>query len=216
MTGSSPYPPGFGAQPPGSGPPPPGPSGPGYTPQQANIGPITSPKRARSGLLASGVALAVLLSAAALVVSIVTAVRGPEIPPPPETPQAEPQQLFVDDADKALCEAIGPLMKESNDVTNAFVAKGDANSPERLAAVPQFKTDTFDVTDRLQEVLNGHADPPRYLTRTLQSYIDGMLLYSENMYPDRGADPFDKATYDASVVAYGGPLATCYKLGVRW
>ena len=65
-------------------------------------------------------------------------------------------------------------------------------------------------------VLNEHADPPRYLTRTLQQYIDGMLLYSENIYADRGPDPFDKRTYDSAVVAYGGPLATCYKVGVRW
>ncbi len=54
--------------------------------------------------------------------------------------------------------------------------------------------------------LNEHAEPPRYLTRTLQQYIDGMLLYSENMYPERGTDPFDNTTYDSAIVAYGGPL----------
>lgn len=166
--------------------------------------------------MASGVVLAVLLGVAALVVSIVGLNREPEPQLPPSAPQAEAQELFVEDADKALCEAIAPLMKESNDVTNSFIAKGDPDSPERRAAIPQFKADTLDLTNRLQKLLNEHSDPPRYLTRTLQQYVDGMLLYSENMYADRGADPFDKATYDASVIAYGGPLATCYKLGVRW
>jgi hypothetical protein len=56
----------------------------------------------------------------------------------------------------------------------------------------------------------------RFLTRNVQQYIDGMLLYSENLHEDRGADAFDKPTYDAAVVAAGGPLSTCYKLGVGW
>ena len=42
----------------------------------------------------------------------------------------------------------------------------------------------MDWANRIQRLLNEHAEPPRYLTRTLQRYIDGMLLYSENMYPD--------------------------------
>lgn len=46
-----------------------------------------------------------------------------------------------------------------------------------------------------------------YLTHTLQQYIDGVLLYSENLYEVRGLDAFDKVTYDSAVVALGGPLA---------
>jgi hypothetical protein len=170
----------------------------------------------RAFLVPIGVALAVLLSAAALVVSLRNGTGDTSSTPRTQTAKTEPQQLFNDDADKPLCEAVGPLMKESNDVTNAFIATGAPGSPERSAAIPKFKADTLDLANRIEKVINEHADPPRYLTRTLQSYVDGMLLYSENMYPDRGADPFDKATYDSSVVAYGGPLATCYKLGVRW
>ena len=215
MDGSSPYPHGYGAPPLGNGPLPPA-NEPGYIPQPPpNYGPGAPPQKKRGGLLTGGVALPLLLGVVALIVSIIGVTRGHTMPPP-STPQAKQQELFVDDADKALCKAIGPLMKRSNDITNAFIAKGDPDSPERRAAIPQFKADTLDLTTQLQAILNAHADPPRYLTRTLQNYVDGLLLYSENMYPDRGADPFDKATYDASVVAYGGPLATCYKLGVRW
>src|SRR3954466_14914700 len=109
MTGSPPYPPGFGAPPPGSGPPQPH----GYVQQPANYGPSKPPKGPRTGLLASGVVLAVLLGAAALVLSIINTIRGPEAAPLPEIPRAQSQELFVDEADKALCEVIAPLMKES-------------------------------------------------------------------------------------------------------
>jgi hypothetical protein len=215
MTGSSPYPPGFGAPPPGSGPPP-SLGGRGWSPQQASVGLGAGTKRARSGLLVSAVALAVLLGVAALVLSIIAAGRGPEPSPPPPAHQAEPEELFVDDADKPLCEAIGPLMREQSDRTRNFQNKGDAASPERLGAIPQYKADTLDWAIRIQPLLNQHAEPPRYLTRTLQRYIDGMLLYSENMYPERGPDSFDNTTYESAIVDYGGPLGTCYKVGVKW
>ncbi|GFG54583.1 hypothetical protein MAGR_60240 [Mycolicibacterium agri] len=149
-------------------------------------------------------------------VSIVAVTREPALPPQPAVPQAAPQQLFVDDADKALCEAIGPLMREASDRTNAFLRTGTPDSPERLNAIAGFKAETADWANRIQKILNEHADPPRYLTRTLQRYIDGLLLYSENMYKERGPDPFDTTTYDSAIVAYGGPLGTCYKVGVRW
>jgi hypothetical protein len=216
MTGTPPYPAGYGAPTQGNGPPPP-PSGGGYLPPPSpQFAPNAGSRRRGRGLLAAGVVLAVILATAALVVSIISASRSPEPAPPAQTPKAEPQQLFVDDVDRALCQAIGPLMKESDEKSNAFIASGLAGSPERSAAIPKFKADILDWATRTQQVINEHAEPPRYLTRTLQNYVDGMLLYSENIYPNMGVDSFDKATYDSAVVYYGGPLATCYKLGVRW
>ncbi len=72
-------------------------------------------------------------------------------------------------------------MKESDEKNCVFTDAGPPGSPERSAAIPKFKTDTLDWATRMQKLLNDHADPPRYLTRTLQKYIDGMLLYSENI-----------------------------------
>jgi hypothetical protein len=129
--------------------------------------------------------------------------------------QTVAEELFVDDADRPLCVAVGPLMREQSDRTNAFLDMG-GDSPERLAAIPRYKSESAEWANRVQAILNDEADPPRYLTRTLQQYIDGVLLYSENLYPDRGTDAFDEVTYDSAVVALGGPLATCYKVGVRW
>jgi hypothetical protein len=216
MTGSTPYPPGFGAPPPGNSPPP-APGGPGYPPQgYAAPGPSPRPPKSRTGLLAAGVALAVLLGVAALVLSIINAVHGPDTPPPPNTPAVAQQELFVDDADKPLCEAIAPLMKESDEKNHALTDSGAPGSPERSAAIPDFKKHTLDWAQRMQKIINEHADPPRYLTRTLQAYVDGSLLYSENIYPDRPPDSFDGAVWDSAAVAYGGPLGTCYKLGIKW
>jgi hypothetical protein len=65
-------------------------------------------------------------------------------------------------------------------------------------------------------LINDHSEPPRYLTRTLQSYVDGILLYSENMYAERGPDSFDNDAYISAVVFYGGPLGACWRVGVRW
>lgn len=122
----------------------------------------------------------------------------------------------MEDADKALCEVIAPLMREETDRANKFVSTGDPSSPERKAAIPKFKEDTLNWAERMQKVVNENSDPPRYLTRTLQQYIDGMLLYSENMYPEKEPDAYDNTTYDSAVVAYGGPLGTCNKVGIRW
>jgi hypothetical protein len=167
-------------------------------------------------MLTAGVSLAVLLGVAALVLSFIGLTRSPEAQPPPDMPQAQPQDLFVDGPDKALCEVIAPLMREQSDRTRNFQNLGEAASPERLGAIPQYKADTLDWAKRIESLLNEHAEPPRYLTRTLQRYIDGMLLYSENMYAERGPDSFDNTTYESAIVDYGGPLGTCYKVGVKW
>jgi hypothetical protein len=165
--------------------------------------------------LASGVVLAVLLGVAALVLSIIGVTRGPEPQPAPPTSEALPQELFVDEADKSLCEAIAPLMREESERGKAFI-KSDPDSPERKAAIPPFRSETLEWAGRIQTILNEHGDPPRYLTRTLQQYIDGMLLYSENLHEDRAPDPYDNTAYEAAIIAVGGPLATCYKVGVKW
>ena len=98
--------------------------------------------------LASGVILALLLGVAALVLSIIGVAREPTASPPPS--QAEEQELFVKDADKALCEVIGPLMQEETDRGKAFLNSGEPASAERKAAVPKFKSETSDWANRIR------------------------------------------------------------------
>jgi hypothetical protein len=183
------------------------------------FGPVypVPPKQSRAGVWLG--AIACVLAAAALAVGIVALFTAHHVSLPVRQsgePPVVAEGLFVRDADRPLCQAIAPLMREASDRTNAFLRTGVPDSPARLDAIAKFKAETLEWAGRIQQVLNDHAAPPRYLTRTLQRYIDGMLLYSENMYKDRGPDPFDNTTYDSAVVALGGPLGTCYKVGVRW
>lgn len=154
--------------------------------------------------------LAILLATAALVVAVLAIVRQPAPrAPAPATPQAAMA------ADRALCQAIAPLMKENDDRSNAFLATGQPGSPERDAALPKFVSDTQDWARRTQQVLDAHADPPRFSTRTLQRYIDDLQLFVASVRPGPGTQ-YDEAAWTDSIVAYGGPLATCQALGINW
>ena len=173
------------------------------------------PPRGRRGVLGPvGVVLALLIAIAALVVAIVALTKEP--PPPVQTPAATPtQQAPTTDVDRKLCQAIAPLMKENDDRSNAFLATGQPGSPEQDAALPKFVTDTQDWARRTQQVLDANANPPRLLTRSLQRYIDDMQLFVASVRPGAGTK-YDEAAWTDSIVAYGGPLATCQALGVQW
>lgn len=165
--------------------------------------------------MAAGVVLAVLLAAAALIVALTREPPAPA-PAPAAAPQAPtPQQGPTTDADRKLCQAIAPLMKENDDRSNAFLGTGQPGSPEQDAALPKFVTDTQDWARRTQQLLDANANPPRLLTRTLQRYVDDMQLFVASVRPGPGTK-YDEAAWTDSIVAYGGPLATCQALGVQW
>lgn len=124
-------------------------------------------------------------------------------------------QLFVDEPDRALCKAIPNLMRERDAADQKYQTLPPAGSAERNAAMPGFKMDVENWANRMQAVLNEHSSPDRYLTRTLQRYLDDILLYSQNIYPSK-TDPFDKAAWDTGVVSYGGALGRCQQLDLGW
>jgi hypothetical protein len=62
-------------------------------------------------------------------------------------------------------------------------------------------------------VLDEHSIPPRYVTRTLQRYIDDMRLYVASIRPGPATDA-DTATWTDSLAALGGPFEVCNALGV--
>jgi hypothetical protein len=140
---------------------------------------------------------------------------SPPAAPTTVTAPAAAPQLFDDAADRALCQAIPDLMRERDKADNAFQAL-PAGSAERSAAIPGYKAGVQDWAGRLEAVLASRAQPDRYLTRTLQRYIDDKLLYAQNIYPNKPSDPFDKPTWDAGVVDYGGALGRCNQLGLVW
>jgi hypothetical protein len=189
----------------GSAPPPP------WPPQ-----PVAKPPR-RGLLVSIGVAVAVLLSAAALVVSLVKGI-GDSSTAPNHAPTArpEPTQLFVDDADRDLCKAMGSLMRESSDSRNALTRSGAPNTPERKAAIPQFITDAYDWSHRAQEVLNQHSSPPRFLVRNFQRYIDDSIMYAEALSPDRDASIYENQIYDSGIMDLSGLIGRCADVDVPW
>jgi hypothetical protein len=158
------------------------------------------------------VALALVIAVAALVIAVIALVRKPG----PTEPSANPANPAVSTAaDKALCQTVSPLMKENDDRANAFLATGDPGSPERDAALPKFISDTQDWALRAQQSLDAHAYPPRFMTRSLQRYIDDMKLFAVSVRPGPGTK-YDEAAWTDSIVAYGGTVSTCQALGVNW
>ena len=170
-----------------------------------------SRERPRPSRMAVGLALAILLAVTALVIALVSLLSEPA--PAPAANSSSPQAASA--ADKALCQAIGPLMKENDDRSNAFLASGQPGTPQRDAALPKFVSDTQDWARRTQQVLDTHANPPRFTTRALQRYIDDMQLFVASVRPGPGTQ-YDEAAWTDSIVAYGGPLAACQQLGVSW
>jgi hypothetical protein len=163
-------------------------------------------------------AIAVVLAGAALVVSLV---RKPEAqsptqqtPTPTATAPSSAQQIFNADADRALCEAIAPLMKDIAEQNRVFAAL-IPGSPEQGNAIPAYKAFIEGWAEKTQAELNKFASPPRFLTRTLQSYIDDKLLYVEMVQPGH-VDPFDEPTWTQASIDAGGPLSTCSKFGITW
>ena len=156
--------------------------------------------------------VAILLAVAALVLAIVSLVSQPAAGSA-STESANPQASTA--ANRALCQAIAPLMKENDDRSNAFLAAGEPGSPERDTALPKFVSDTQDWVRRTQKVLDAQANPPRFITRSLQRYIDDMQLFVASVRPGPGTQ-YDEAAWTDSIVAYGGPLSTCQALGIQW
>ncbi|MGH3675795.1 MAG: hypothetical protein ACRDU5_08685 [Mycobacterium sp.] len=159
----------------------------------------------------------VVLAASALVVALMNGgSEGSTAPSPTPVSNPEPAQGLVDDADHALCVAIGPLMIESQDTRKSFQAVGPQNSPERKAAIPKFESDTNDWARRIQEVLNDNADPPRYLTRVLQRYIDDMTIYVVTLSPVRDSSTYETPIYDLTIMDFAGIMGRCLDVNAPW
>jgi hypothetical protein len=196
------YAPNGGFAPPGVGMPPPSP--PPYR--------VDRPAGRRGFLVAAGV-VTILLAAAAFVVALVALGRQPTPTAPPTAAPTQP--VSSTDADRALCEAIAPLMAESDRVSNAWTNAGDTGTPARDAALPKYVADTQDWARRIQPVLDANGQAQPFLTRTLQRFIDDRKLLVANIRPGPAQD-YDKEAWSDSMMAYGGPLAICQELGVKW
>jgi len=162
-----------------------------------------------------GIALAIALAAAALVVSLVSAHRNGT---PTQTAQSASQptnQATPGTDDRALCEAIAPLIKEAAADGKAFVALGNSGTPARDAGIDGFAAKTADWVKRTQAVVDHRMTTasPDYLMRSLQRFIDDRRAYASNIRPGPATDG-DNAAWGDSLVAAGGLFEVCGGLGV--
>jgi hypothetical protein len=162
--------------------------------------------------------VAVMVAVAALVVALV---RGgdslkPAIPTtqPSNSSTASPS-ADTTAADKALCQAIAPLMAQSTDIGKKFVNLGYSGTPDRDNGIPQFRAEVEDWAKRIEPIVDADPGPPRFLTRTVQRYIDDTRLYAASIRPGPETE-YDRAAWADRVVAYGGAFAECPKVGVQW
>lgn len=197
----------------GGSPPPLGWSQPAYG--------VPPPPKQRRTLVTVGLTAALGIAIAALVVALVALTHSTSLPSG-QTTAAQPEKTTplpsagnTTDADKALCNAIAPLLKRSEDQRNSFVDAGPANSPAADAALPKFVDDTKQWAEEAQRALDNDSGPPRHITRTLQRYIDDMLLYVEGIRPGRSTKYDEAAWVDASE-SENGPIMVCYGVGVKW
>jgi hypothetical protein len=207
--------------PPGAPTPPPG-----YYPPSGGYGqappPAPPPLQRKRGLLATaGLVTAILLATAALVVGIIALSRptpnssppSPDRTPAVATPTTKPTDTST--ADRKLCEAVGPLLHESNETGKAFVNLGNPGTPPRDAGIPDYKTSVLDWARRIQPVLDSQPDADPFLRRTLQRMVDDIRVYATSIRPGPETDA-DAAAWNDATVAYGGPYDVCHQLGVQW
>lgn len=172
----------------------------------------------RTALTASGIILAVVLAASALVVALTTRVDSNDsnsTAPPADSPAASSSPASTEIADRALCTAIAPLMVEQNKVSNDWFRLGEPGSTARDAGLPKFIDDTENWVGRAEAVLAEHPDVQPRLERTMNRYLDDLWLFVNNIAPGPSED-YDKAAWIDSMIAYGGPQTICDDLGAGW
>jgi hypothetical protein len=166
-------------------------------------------------------ALTIALALAALIVGIVALVR-PAASSPPSLPALTEQTststtatVGADSADRQLCEAVGPLLRESNETGKAFVNLGETGTPARDAGIPGYEASVLDWIKRIQPVLDRYPSADPYLRRMLQRMVDDIHSFATSIRPGPSTDP-DSAAWNDATVAYGGPYDVCHRLGVQW
>lgn len=166
-----------------------------------------------------GLATAILLATAALVVGIIAVSRPTTttsaIPVPPSGSPTTSAATDTTAADRKLCEDVGPLLRESNETGKGFVNLGHTGTPERDAGIPNYQASVSDWAKRIQPILDSHADADPFLKRTLQRMVDDIRIYATSIRPGPETDA-DAAAWNDATVAYGGPYDVCHRLGVQW
>jgi hypothetical protein len=203
--------------------------GPPYTPGQVgSVGPTPPPfpqyppagaygpphRRRKSVLAGAGIVVAIALGLAALVVSLIGLGRAGTGGQPSAQPTASATESgSTEAADRALCTAIAPLVKENLARGKEFVALGHTGSPERDAGIDPFMKDTLAWVPRIEATINENPQASSFFTRTLQRFVDDRRIYAVSIRPGAESDS-DTAAWNDATVALGGPYEVCGDLGI--
>ena len=186
----------------------------GYPPPQFT--PPRPSRRVGTTLAAAGILLAVILSAAALVISLTRESGTPAESRNVDNSATEPQaRVDTAGADRDLCFAISPLLKEYNNTAKAWFSLGEPGTPARDNALPKFTSDTEAFVYKAEDVMAQHPGIQPRLERTLLRYLDDLWLLVNNIAPGQSED-YDKAAWVDATIAYGGPQTICDDLGAGW
>jgi hypothetical protein len=196
------------------------PSGPHIPPGSYAQPPQPSPQpRERGRLITAGPVLAIVLATAALVLGIIAISRPTSSTTANQMPLAASSTTSTatnaSAADRDLCEAVAPLIRESADVGRNFVDLGVSGTPARDAGIAQYQAAVSNWVGRVQPILDQHSDADPFFKRTLQRLIDDTRIYAASIRPGPETDA-DAAAWNDKLVAIGGPFEICHRLGVRW
>jgi hypothetical protein len=107
------------------------------------------PPNRRSWVSGAALAVAVLLGGAALAISLITLRHNSNTPTngatSAEPSSGAPNSGSSEAADRALCSAVAPLIKESTSRSRTFTDLGRTGTPDRDVGIPSYITDTKDV-----------------------------------------------------------------------
>jgi hypothetical protein len=177
------------------------------------------PPPRRSKVMPVAIGTAIVLATAALVVGIVDLTRSTK---PTEAassaataaPASAPSDVAA--ANRALCNAIAPLMTDSNRAAKAYSSLGPAGTPTWNAGVPNFITDTKDWLGQIQPVIENHPDADPFFRRSLQRFVDDRRFLILDLEAAGPYPPYDDTIWNDSLAAGSGPLNICWDLGVKW
>lgn len=160
---------------------------------------------------------AIVIAIAALIIGVAGMNRLPASPvtvterASPSTRSAHDQQA----ANRALCNAIAPLMTENDRISKTYSNLGPAGSPTYNAGISTFVGDTTNWIGRIQPAIDGYPDADPYLRRSLQRFVDDRRFLAADL-EEGPLQPYDQTDWNDSLSAYNGPLMVCWNLGVKW
>lgn len=177
--------------------------------------PAPSAPQHRGWIAAVGVAI--VLSIAALGIGIAALVRPAQTLPMPGSTSHEMRAKGGDEANRAFCTDIAPLMGESDKSAQAF-SHLDKNAPDFKQAGQPFVETTKAWVGRIQPVIDSHGDADPFLIRSTQRFVDDLRYLIDDLQAGDGPEwlPYDQTIWNDSVAAVSGTARNCFDLGVKW